>query len=70
MGCAKSKEVPEVPGPTTNTPGRAAAAKPTNGRHAVSRVSSRAPNQAALARYLMRQRMREGLSRHPSHVRL
>lgn len=60
MGCAKSKEVPEVP--TTNTPGRAAAAKPRNGRHAVSRVSTDALRTKQLARYLMRQRMRRGLS--------
>ncbi len=62
MGCASSKaEVPEVPEPTTNTPGRAAAtdaaAKPGNGlvqRHSV--ITAASNRGAALGADLMRQR--------------
>ena len=62
MGCANSKaEVPEVPEPTTNTPGRAAAtdaaAKPGNGlvqRHSV--ITAASNRGAALGADLMRQR--------------
>ena len=65
MGCANSKaEVPEVPEPTTNTPGRAAAtdaaAKP--GKNGLVHSVSEEPPRTREPRCLMRQRSMRVLS--------